>query len=103
MYGDQGNISMKKECLKGVRGKSFENRKMQPSNKLIFSVLTFLGVIFSLSYAAPREEPKTDLEEQSFFSGTYEQTHTYGDGQSVDLGNQSTGGIVYFGLQSRNH
>lgn len=65
------------------------------------TIFIVLSVSTPFSFGKSQMEMRGALEEQSFFSGRYNQTHVYGDGQSVDLGGQNTGNILSFDLESR--
>lgn len=71
--------------------------------------MNFISSIILLSYLMSsgaltgKTRSSELLEEQSFFSGSYVQTHSYDDGQNVDLGGLNTGDIISFDLNARTH
>lgn len=67
------------------------------------SSIILLSYLMSSGTLTGKTRSSELLEEQSFFSGSYVQTHSYDDGQNIDLGGQNTGDIISFDLNSRSH
>lgn len=78
-----GNLGLHNKGLQPII-KNIEEFPMR-----ISSLFLFLSLIMNLDCARSNPIISESLVEQSFFSGSYVQTHDYDGGQEVDLGGQN--------------